>query len=99
SLLPSVGEMNKVINKYTNMHLVNLKDFGIDYAQTLNIWAKNFNKNWDKIKLLGFDESFKRKWNYYFEYCEAAFYMKNISVVQVTYSRPNNVTANRKFNF
>jgi cyclopropane-fatty-acyl-phospholipid synthase len=99
SLLPSIGEMNKTVNKFTNMHLVNLKDFGNDYTQTLNIWAENFNKNWDKIKALGFDDSFKRKWNYYLEYCQAAFYMRNISVVQVTYSRPNNVKANRKFNF
>ncbi len=99
SLLPSVGEMNKVINKHTDLHLVNLKDFGIDYSKTLNIWAKNFNKNWSEISKLGFDDSFKRKWNYYLEYCEAAFYMRNISVVQVTYSRPNNIKMKRKFSF
>ncbi|MFC2135513.1 hypothetical protein ACFLTH_12945 [Bacteroidota bacterium] len=30
------------------------------------------------------------KWKYYLSYCEAAFDMRNISVVQLIYSRPNN---------
>ena len=28
--------------------------------------------------------------NYYFSYCEAAFTMRNIAVVQVVFTRPNN---------
>jgi cyclopropane-fatty-acyl-phospholipid synthase len=41
---------------------------------------------------MGFDARFIRKWNYYLQYCEAAFATKNISVVQACYTRPNNGT-------
>jgi len=99
SLLPSIGEINRIINKHTDMHLLNLKDFGNHYAKTLNLWFQNFNQNFEEIKKLGFDEEFKRKWNYYLQYCEAAFYMRNISVVQLTYVRPNNLKLNREFSF
>jgi cyclopropane-fatty-acyl-phospholipid synthase len=99
SLLPSIGEINRIINKHTDMHLLNLKDFGIHYSKTLHLWFERFNQNFEEIKKLGFDEEFKRKWNYYLQYCEAAFYMRNISVVQLTYVRPNNLKLRREFTF
>jgi len=43
------------------------------------------------VVALGFDQVFIRKWRYYFGYCAAAFAMRNISVVQVVYTRPNNL--------
>ena len=54
-------------------------------------FEKKFNENLDEIRKLGFDEKFIRKWNYYFSYCEAAFDMRNISVMQMVYTRPNNL--------
>ncbi len=90
SLLPSVAVINKAVNKTGNMYLYNLKNFGTDYARTLNEWKVKFNSKADEIKRLGFSDSFIRKWNYYFSYCEAAFAMKNIGVVQMIYTRPNN---------
>lgn len=90
SLLPSVAAINKAVNKTGNMYLHNLKNFGPDYARTLNEWKTRFNSKVDEIKELGFGESFLRKWNYYLSYCEAAFAMRNISVVQMVYTRPNN---------
>ena len=51
---------------------------------------EQFNKNISDIKKLGFDDTFIRKWNYYFCYCEAAFDMRNINVMQMVYARPNN---------
>ena len=46
----------------------------------------------DMLKSLGFDETFIRKWNYYLCYCEAAFEMRNINVMHLVYTRPNNVS-------
>lgn len=91
SLLPSIGAINKAINQTGDMTLVNLQDMGVDYGKTLNYWYQAFNTNWNEIRKLGFDESFKRKWNYYLCYCEAAFNMRNINVMQMVYTRPNNV--------
>lgn len=90
SLLPSVSAMNKAINNTGDLTLVDLKDLGLDYAKTLHLWFIEFNKNLDKVKALGFDDKFIRKWNYYLNYCEAAFAMRNINVMQMVYSRPNN---------
>jgi cyclopropane-fatty-acyl-phospholipid synthase len=59
-------------------------------VKTLNIWQQRFQDRLADVRKLGFDERFIRKWNYYFSYCQAAFDMRNISVVQAVYTRPNN---------
>lgn len=92
SLLPSVGALNEAINRTGDLTLVDLKDMGLHYARTLATWYDRFNANLDGVKKLGFDETFIRKWNYYLCYCEAAFAMRNINVMQMIYARPNNVT-------
>lgn len=90
SLLPSVAKLNESINKTSDLTMVDLKDMGLDYARTLNLWCERFNKNIAEVKALGFDDTFIRKWQYYFNYCEAAFEMRNINVMQMVYTRPNN---------
>lgn len=90
SLLPSVAAINNSVNKTGNLHLHSIFNMGLDYAKTLKIWRDNFNAQKNKIEELGFDNSFFRKWNYYFSYCEAAFKMRNIDVLQMIYTRPNN---------
>lgn len=92
SLLLSVGEVNRVMTEVSDMHLLKFLDMGTHYAHTLRLWNKNFQKSLESIKKLGFDEEFTRKWHYYFNYCEAAFDERNISVVQMCYTRPNNTT-------
>lgn len=91
SLLPSVAKINRCINQHSNMTLYDIKDIGLDYAKTLNLWHKDFNKQVSKVKALGMDATFIRKWNYYLQYCEAAFKMRNISTLQLVYTKPNNV--------
>lgn len=90
SLLPSVAKLNEAINKTSDLTMVDLKDMGLDYARTLNLWCEKFNKNITEVKALGFDDTFIRKWQYYLNYCEAAFAMRNINVMQMVYTRPNN---------
>ncbi len=91
SLLLSVGRVNEVINKTSNLFLYHLEDLGLDYARTLSTWHETFNAKLDQIRPLGFDTSFIRTWNYYLKYCEAGFATRNISVVQAVYTRPNNL--------
>ena len=91
TLLPSIRAITNACTE-TKLHLYNLRDIGLDYATTLNIWHERFVKNWDKIEPLGFDDVFKRKWEYYLIYCEVAFATRNISDVQITLIKPNNQT-------
>lgn len=59
--------------------------FPQDYARTLAEWRDRFWASWDKIKPLGFDERFKRLWEFYLYYCEAGFRAEYIDVRQVIY--------------
>ena len=92
SLLPSVSAINNAVNRTGDMTLVDLKDLGLDYAATLKAWFNTFNEKLHsgQVTLPGLNETFIRKWNYYLCYCEAAFDMRNINVMQLVYSRPNN---------
>jgi len=90
SLLPSVAAINSAINRTSDLTMVDLKDLGLHYATTLKLWFEQFNANLAKAKKLGFDDAFIRKWNYYLCYCEAAFAMRNINVMHLVYTRPNN---------
>ena len=92
SLLPSVAAINKSINNTGDLTLVDLKDIGLDYARTLTAWSEEFNKQLAEVKKMGFDDTFIRKWNYYLNYCEAAFAMRNINAMQLVYTRPNNTS-------
>ena len=84
-MLPSDKILKKLINK-TSLKINSIDSFSKDYAKTLNIWNKEFNKKWDKIEKLGFDENFKLLWNYYLSYCEGGFLSKNIDLKQIKLS-------------
>ncbi|MFN2100528.1 class I SAM-dependent methyltransferase [Altererythrobacter sp. MF3-039] len=60
-------------------------DFGQDYAETLQLWRKNFDHAvTEGILPEGFDERFQRLWRYYLMYCEGGFRGGGIDVHQVT---------------
>lgn len=96
SLLLSLERVVKATRTSSNLDLINLFEFPESYAKTLNLWSCNFEKNLDSVRELGFSEQFIRKWFYYFSYCEAAFDMRQISVVQFVMARPNNLKLREK---
>ena len=59
--------------------------FPQDYARTLAEWRTRFRDSWEKIVTLGFDERFKKLWEFYLHYCEAGFRAEYIDVRQVIY--------------
>ena len=62
--------------------LIRAHMFGSSYAQTLEQWQSSFQIRWDKIEKLGFDEKFKRIWEYYLDYTAAGFRSGAIDVGQ-----------------
>lgn len=62
--------------------------FGADYARTLARWRQNFLKAWPQIRDLGFDERFRRLWEYYLGYCEAGFRAASVDVAQYRLVKP-----------
>ncbi len=83
--LPSLNFMKSLIKK-NNLNLLKVNSYSNDYAKTLAIWRENFLKVWDNIAPLGFDETFKRMWEFYLSYCEAGFKSKNIDLIQFSMS-------------
>ena len=83
--LPSLGFMKSLIKK-NNLSLLKVNSYPDDYAKTLATWRENFLKIWSNITPLGFDETFKRMWEFYLSYCEAGFKSKNIDLIQFSMS-------------
>ncbi|WP_349360226.1 cyclopropane-fatty-acyl-phospholipid synthase family protein [Stappia sp.] len=83
-MLPPPGTLED-LGARTGLTLAAQKIFGHDYARTLEEWRVRFWAAWPRIRPLGFDERFKRLWEFYFHYCEAGFRSGNIDVRQMIY--------------
>ncbi len=83
-MLPPPGKLVD-IGKKLGLDLAEQKIFGQDYARTLAEWRERFREAWPRISPLGFDERFKRLWEFYLHYCEAGFRSGNIDVRQMVY--------------
>ncbi len=57
--------------------------FRNNYADTLLEWRKKFMAAWPVIEPMGFDDRFRRMWEYYLAYCEGGFRGGTIDVMQV----------------
>ncbi|HEY5795908.1 MAG TPA: cyclopropane-fatty-acyl-phospholipid synthase family protein [Bosea sp. (in: a-proteobacteria)] len=59
--------------------------FGASYAATLQEWRRRFLQRWPEIASQGFDEPFRRLWEFYLCYCEAGFRAGTIDVSLVAF--------------
>ncbi len=87
-MLPSPTALKSEIQR-AGMNFVNSVEFGESYSQTLRRWYDTFNARWDEVQAHGFDERFRRMWNFYLTSCAAAFQSGSCDVTQITISRPN----------
>jgi cyclopropane-fatty-acyl-phospholipid synthase len=71
-MLPSDSAMRMQIAR-AGLMLDGVRTFGASYARTLADWQTRFQRAWPRLGSMGFDERFKRKWEYYLAYCEAGF--------------------------
>lgn len=86
-LLPSLTRICEVTSKDTALVVQSVESIGPHYASTLRRWREKFNLAWEDISAHGFDEYFKRTWNYYFALCEAGFDYGHINNIQFVLSR------------
>lgn len=85
-MLPSPGVL-KSLGETFGVPVVRERVFGEDYAKTLATWRDNFRAAWPKLTSQGFDDRFRRLWEYYLSYCEAGFLSGNIDVRQVVFAK------------
>ncbi len=81
--LPSVNVLTQSLTEHSELVVESLDDIGLDYAKTLAHWRENFLASWLELAQLGYDETFKRLWLYYFAYCEGAFLERSTSTVHL----------------
>ena len=62
------------------LKLVHHESFGDSYVRTLREWRSRFLRAWPKIEPLGFNDRFRRMWEYYLAYCEVGFRTGSIDV-------------------
>ena len=88
-MLPSEKALDKEVKRigYT---FTNKEKLTYSYSRTLNIWHKRFNNVWSDIDTLGFDDRFRRMWNFYFASCSALFANQICNVTQFTIANKNN---------
>lgn len=87
SCIPSVSVLTGAAAR-TDLRLVHLDDMTADYAETLRRWRDRFMERWPEIRAQGFDERFRRLWEFYFCYCEGGFDEAVLGSVQMTFAKP-----------
>lgn len=85
-MLPTASLLKELGRKF-GLNQISSRAFGYDYAATLEEWRHRFWVAWPTIKPLGFDERFKRMWEFYFHYCEAGFKQDSIDVRQIVFKK------------
>lgn len=86
-MLPSPGALRAEVDR-AGLRLRNSVEFGESYSLTLRRWHEAFNARWDEVARLGFDDRFRRMWNFYLASCAGAFHGGNCDVTQITVTRP-----------
>jgi cyclopropane-fatty-acyl-phospholipid synthase len=102
--LPSISQLVQSIDTGSKGTLTvdDIENIGPHYAKTLRIWKENFMETFDeqiRPALLREHENmnkadvevFRRKWEYYFTYCEAGFATKTLGDHIITVSREGTV--------
>lgn len=86
--LPSVAAMTDSLARCTDLRVCHVEEMSAHYVRTLQEWRQRFWQNIAEVRAQGFDERFIRMWDYYFQYCEAAFAERQVNVVQMTLGKP-----------
>jgi len=86
-MLPSPTALREEVKK-AGLTVAGSIEFGESYSQTLRRWHEAFNDHWDRIQGMGFDERFRRMWNFYLTSCAAAFRSGSCDVTQITIAKP-----------
>jgi len=87
-MLPSPTVLRQEVVK-AGLEVEKSIEFGKSYAQTLRMWHDTFNDRWDQIEKMGFDDRFRRMWNFYLTSCASTFEYGNCDVTQITIKKPS----------
>jgi len=68
-------------------HLEDWHNLNVNYSRTLLAWMQRFDKNWEEIRTLGYDDRFYRMWRFYLLTAAGSFSARRIHLWQVVFSK------------
>jgi cyclopropane-fatty-acyl-phospholipid synthase len=86
--LPSVALIEELVRTRTEMTIGWWEEITDHYPPTLAEWRRRFNAAWPDLRSLGYDERFRRLWNFYLAFCEGGFRERRIRDVQMVLAKP-----------
>lgn len=88
SFIPSIAAMLQAKARAGDLALIQMEDFGLSYARTLQAWRQRFLAALPQVRAQGYDERFIRMWEFYLAYCEGGFRERSIGVAQLLLAKP-----------
>ena len=86
--LPSQGLIAGSLERVTSMKQVWVDDITAHYPPTLAAWRERFFAAWERLRERGYDERFRRLWDFYLSSSEAGFRERRIGDVQALFAKP-----------
>jgi cyclopropane-fatty-acyl-phospholipid synthase len=86
--LPSEGMIANCLERVTSMKQVWRDDITAHYPPTLAEWRERFFAAWERLRSRGYDERFRRLWDFYLSSSEAGFRERRIGDVQALFAKP-----------
>ena len=86
-LIPSLRAIEETLRDQTGLEVAGRQHFGPHYAETLRRWRAEFDGHRSALPDLGFDETFRRMWEFYLAYSEAGFASGYLDVAQLRLER------------
>jgi cyclopropane-fatty-acyl-phospholipid synthase len=86
-ILPSPSVLRREVEA-AGLNVLGSIEFGDSYSQTLRRWSDTFNQRWEEVSQLGFDDRFRRMWEFYLTSCAASFRTGICDVTQITIRAP-----------
>ena len=95
-IIPSLQAIDDTLAAHTTLRVTQQRELRPHYARTLHLWRERFNDQWPHIHAQGFDETFRRMWEFYLAYCEAGFRSGYLGVSQLQLTREAGMKLNGK---
>ena len=86
--LPSLQAILAATQRATDLRLIHMEEIGAHYAETLRRWREKFYKNLERVRELGYPETFVRMWEFYLASCEGAFQERFVGDSQILFAKP-----------
>ena len=86
-IIPSLRAVDDALTAHTTLRVTRQRELRPHYARTLRRWRERFLGQWPHIQAQGFDEDFRRTWEFYLAYSEAGFRSGYLGVSQLQLTR------------